>query len=82
MAAGPVGRDAASGTDLRLNVEILSYSRAKGIFARVSLDGGVVQANKSGDRVMYGHNVDRHEILSGKVVVPGTARPLLRDIDE
>lgn len=82
VAAGPVGRTAAAGTDLKLNAEILSYSRAKGLFAGVSLDGAVVQADKSGDTAMYGHEVDRHEILSGKIAVPASARPLLREIRE
>jgi lipid-binding SYLF domain-containing protein len=81
VAAGPVGRSAAAGTDLKLNAEILSYSRAKGVFAGVSLDGAVMQADKSGDKAMYGDDVDRHEILSGKVAVPASARPLLREID-
>jgi lipid-binding SYLF domain-containing protein len=82
VAAGPVGRNASAGTDLKLTAEILSYSRSKGIFAGVSLDGAVVQADKSGDRAMYGHDVDRHEILSGKIPVPGSAEPLLRELDE
>jgi lipid-binding SYLF domain-containing protein len=80
VAAGPVGRKAAAGTDLKLSAEILSYSRAKGVFAGVSLDGAVVQADKSGDKAMYGEDVNRHEILSGKVTVPGSARPLLHEI--
>jgi lipid-binding SYLF domain-containing protein len=80
VAAGPVGRSAAAGTDLKLTAEILSYSRTKGVFAGVALDGAVVQADKSGDRSMYGHDVDRHEILSGKIAVPASARPLLREI--
>jgi SH3 domain-containing YSC84-like protein 1 len=82
VAAGPVGRNATAGTDLRLSAEILSYSRTKGIFAGVSLDGAVVQADKSGDKAMYGDDVDRHEILSGKVAVPESARPLLHEIGE
>src|SRR5271163_3713626 len=81
VAAGPVGRNAAAGTDLKLAAEILSYSRAKGVFVGVSLDGAVMQADKSGDKAMYGNDVDRHEILSGKVPVPESARPLLREID-
>jgi lipid-binding SYLF domain-containing protein len=80
VAAGPVGRSATAGTDLKLTAEILSYSRTKGIFAGVALDGAVVQADKSGDRSMYGHDVDRHEILSGRIPVPASARPLLREI--
>ncbi len=82
VAAGPVGRNAAAGTDIRMSAEILSYSRTKGVFAGVSLDGAVVQADKSGDKAMYGANVDRHEILSGKIAVPASAKPLMREIDE
>src|ERR1700691_6376235 len=80
VAAGPVGRSAAAGTDLKLDAEILSYSRAKGIFAGVALDGAVVQADKSGDQALYGDDVDRHQILDGKIPAPASARPLLREI--
>jgi lipid-binding SYLF domain-containing protein len=54
VAAGPVGRQASANTDVRLDAEILSYSRSKGLFAGVSLDGAVVQADHSGDKAMYG----------------------------
>jgi SH3 domain-containing YSC84-like protein 1 len=80
VAAGPVGRNAAAGTDVKLNAEILSYSRSKGIFAGVSLDGAVVQADKSGDQALYGAEVDRHEILNGNVSVPPSARGLLDEL--
>ncbi|HKV78094.1 MAG TPA: lipid-binding SYLF domain-containing protein [Candidatus Sulfotelmatobacter sp.] len=82
VAAGPVGRHAAADTDLKLHAEILSYSRTKGVFAGVSLDGAVVQADKSGDHAMYGAGVNRNEILEGKVSVPESARPLLHEIDK
>ena len=80
VAAGPVGRHAAAGTDLKLNAEILSYSRSKGAFAGVSLDGAVVQADKSGDKAMYGPNVTRREILDGQVTDPHPARRLAREL--
>jgi lipid-binding SYLF domain-containing protein len=80
VAAGPVGRQAAAGTDIRLDAEILSYSRSKGVFAGVSLDGAVVQADHSGDKAMYGSNATRQEILHGKVAVPEAAGPLLDDL--
>jgi SH3 domain-containing YSC84-like protein 1 len=80
VAAGPVGRTAAADTDLKLNAEILTYSRAKGVFAGVSLEGAVVQSDISGDKAMYGDDVDRHEILSGKVAVPESARHLLHEL--
>jgi lipid-binding SYLF domain-containing protein len=82
VAAGPVGRDSAAGTDLKLSAEILSYSRSKGVFIGVSLDGAVMQADKSGDRAMYGRNVDRHQILSGKTAVPESAQRLLHELGE
>jgi len=80
VAAGPVGRNAAAGTDLKLSAEILSYSRSKGIFAGVSLDGAVMQADKSGDKAMYGEDGNRHEILDGKVAVPASARELVEEL--
>jgi lipid-binding SYLF domain-containing protein len=80
VAAGPVGRSAAAGTDLKMNAEILSYSRAKGIFAGVSLDGAAMQADKSGNKAMYGDDVNRHEILDGKVAVPASARALVEEL--
>jgi SH3 domain-containing YSC84-like protein 1 len=80
VAAGPVGRSTAADTDLKLNAEILSYSRSKGIFAGVSLDGAVVQSDKSGDRSMYGAAVDRHAILNGTVPVPASARHLVHEL--
>jgi len=80
VAAGPVGRNATAATDLKLNAEILSYSRSKGIFAGVSLDGAVMQADKSGDKAMYGDDVNRHEILNGKIAVPASARELVEEL--
>ncbi len=80
VAAGPVGRSASASTDLKLNAEILSYSRSKGAFAGVSLDGAKMQADKSGDEAMYGHEVNRREILDGKVAVPASARELVEEL--
>jgi lipid-binding SYLF domain-containing protein len=80
VAAGPVGRNAQADTDLKLTAEILSYSRSKGIFAGVSLDGAVVQTDKSGDHAMYGEDVTHREILSGKITAPESAQRLLHEI--
>src|SRR5271170_8164174 len=70
VAAGPVGRQTAADTDIKLRSEILAYSRSHGLFAGVSLEGAVVQTDKSGDEAMYGPGVDRHQILDGTVPVP------------
>ena len=81
VAAGPVGRNATAATDIRLSAEILSYSRSKGLFAGVSLDGAVMQADRSGDHSMYGHDVERHQILDGSIPVPESAKRLLHELD-
>jgi SH3 domain-containing YSC84-like protein 1 len=80
VAAGPVGRNAAASTDLKLKAEILSYSRSRGVFAGVSLDGAVMQADKSGDKAMYGDDVNRHEILDGKIAIPASAQALVEEL--
>jgi len=80
VAAGPVGRQASANTDVKLNAEILSYSRSKGVFAGASVDGAVVQADHSGDKAMYGSDVTHQEILHGKVALPESARRLLADL--
>jgi len=80
VAAGPVGRQAGAGTDVKLNAEILSYSRSKGVFAGVSVSGAVVQADHSGDKAMYGSEVSHRDILDGKVTVPEPARILAAEL--
>ena len=81
VAAGPVGRNASAATDLKLNAEVLAYSRAKGVFAGVSLSGAVVQADKSGDAAMYGEDVERRRIISGAVKTPSSAMPLIHELE-
>lgn len=79
-AAGPVGRDAHAATDVELHAEILSYSRSRGVFAGVSLDGAVVDPVHSDDEALYGPNVTRDAILEGQVPVPEPARGLAEEI--
>ncbi|GAC1438619.1 MAG: hypothetical protein NVS9B5_33430 [Terriglobales bacterium] len=81
-AAGPVGRHVAAGTDVKLNAEILTYSRSKGAFAGVSLDGAVVQADQTGDHALYGAKVTRKQIMDGNVAIPKVARPLITEINQ
>lgn len=80
VAAGPVGRDAAAGTDVALNSEILSYARSKGVFAGISLNGAVVHASHDRDKALYG-DADRRQILEGRVPQPSEAAPLVRELD-
>ena len=75
--AGPVGRSAEGATDAQLHAEILSYSRSRGLFAGVSLEGAVLKQDADGNRHLYGERVDAKEILiSGKVQPPGAAQQL------
>src|ERR1700675_3761933 len=66
-AAGPVERTATAATDIQLHAEILSYSRTRGAFAGVALDGTVVTKDGSEDRKLYGHEVNDKAILEGSV---------------
>lgn len=77
VAAGPVGRHAAADTDWTMRAQILSYSRARGIFAGVALDGAVVRQDKDSTREFYGHMVTTRAALEGSVPAPGSAYPFL-----
>jgi lipid-binding SYLF domain-containing protein len=66
-AAGPVGRDAGADTDWKMKAEVLTYSRARGVFAGVDLNGSAITQDKDETRLLYGHFVPFSEILSGKV---------------
>ncbi len=63
VAAGPVGRTGEASTDLRMQAEILSYSRTRGLFAGVALEGAVVKQDKDGNRAVYGEDVSPRELL-------------------
>jgi len=76
-AAGPVGRAAAADTDWKLKAQILSYSRARGVFAGVALDGAVIKQDKDSTREFYGHVVTPQASLQGLVDAPQTAYPFL-----
>jgi lipid-binding SYLF domain-containing protein len=81
-AAGPVGRTATAETDIQLHAEILSYSRTRGAFAGVALDGTVVSKDGSEDRKLYGHEVDNKAILEGAVPPPDGAARLLAELNQ
>ena len=76
VAAGPKGREAEAATDLRMGAEILSYSRSKGLFAGVSLEGSVINQDEKGNKRIYGREIDPKEILLTGVAVPSAAQPL------
>jgi lipid-binding SYLF domain-containing protein len=77
-AAGPVGRNASAETDVVLKAEILSYSRAKGLFAGISLSGSTLRADDGANKAVYGKELTAKEIVrEGKVRPPAAARRLL-----
>jgi len=81
VAAGPKGREAEAATDLRMGAEILSYSRSRGLFAGVSLEGAVINQDEKGNRRMYGRDIDPKEILLTGVAVPAAAVPLVNTLN-
>src|SRR5262245_7874838 len=77
-AAGPVGRDARAGTDAQMKAEILSYSRAQGLFAGIDLSGGVLKPDVSDTEALYGKGVQPKAVVLGSgVKTPPEARPFM-----
>lgn len=66
-AAGPVGSHGGAATDIEMHAEILTYSRSRGVFAGVSLDGAAVTPHRKADEALYGRGVDREAILNAKI---------------
>ena len=79
-SAGPVGRNAQAGTDWKLNAEFLTYSRSKGLFAGLDLDGTVLSQNEDDTRTIYGTNVPFKTVLSGGIPAPPETKPFVRTV--
>ncbi len=79
-AAGPVGRHASAGTDWKASTEILTYSRAHGLFAGIDLSGSWIEHDKDSTVAMYGQDYTSTEVLTGKVPVPEDARQFLTEV--
>jgi SH3 domain-containing YSC84-like protein 1 len=83
VAAGPKGRDASANTDAYMRAEILSYSRSRGLFAGVSLEGSTLRPDNDANEEIYGHKVTAREIvLGGKVAIPASGRLLVRVLEK
>ena len=80
VAAGPVGRHAAADTDWKMRAQILSYSRARGIFAGLELNGAVIKQDKDSTREFYGHMVTTKAALQGEIEAPKEAYPFLQTL--
>jgi lipid-binding SYLF domain-containing protein len=79
VAAGPVGRNAAASTDAKMNAEILSYSRAQGLFAGIDVSGGVLRPDGDANRDLYGHDMSARQILS-EATAPESTRPFMQAV--
>lgn len=76
-AAGPVGRHASANTDWKMDAEILTYSRAKGAFAGLTLNGASIRHDEDSTKAIYGRNVSNQRILQGQVSMPTAAHSFL-----
>jgi lipid-binding SYLF domain-containing protein len=79
--AGPVGRSATSETDAMMHAEILSWSRSRGVFAGVSLEGATLRPDNDDNTKVYGHPVTQREILEGQVRDPHRAQALYNELN-
>jgi len=80
VAAGPVGRHAEGNTDWKMRAQVLTYSRARGVFAGVSLNGAVMKQDKDSTREFYGHMVTFKASLKGEVEPPAASNPFLSSL--
>jgi lipid-binding SYLF domain-containing protein len=79
--AGPVGRSTTAQTDAMMNAQILSWSRSRGAFAGVSLEGATLRPDRDDNVKLYGHAVTQREILEGRVPAPPAATPLYDELN-
>jgi len=82
IVAGPIGRSAEAGVNAKLESAIYAYSRSKGLFAGVALDGAVLNMDKSMNEKVYGASVDAKQILDGQVAANTTVRPFVDALDK
>ncbi|HEX4230037.1 MAG TPA: lipid-binding SYLF domain-containing protein [Bryobacteraceae bacterium] len=80
VAAGPVGTAATAQTDANLNVDILTYSRTRGAFAGISLQGATLRPDEDADKALYGHQVNSRNVLTGNVQNPVRPDPFTREL--
>jgi len=79
-AAGPVGRHASAGVDWKLDTQILTYSRSKGLFAGIDLDGSWVEHDTDSTKAVYAKDLTNEELLTGKIPVPSEAKTFIAEV--
>jgi lipid-binding SYLF domain-containing protein len=81
-AAGPVGRTSSAATDAQMRAEILTYSRARGLFAGVSLEGATLRPDEDWNKELYGKAMTNQEIVTGSIQPPGAAKNLMSALNK
>jgi lipid-binding SYLF domain-containing protein len=81
-AAGPVGRHAEGSTDWKMRAQVLTYSRARGVFAGISLNGAAIHQDKDDTRALYGNMVSFKSILTGAAPAPAGSEPFLSAVEK
>jgi SH3 domain-containing YSC84-like protein 1 len=82
VAAGPVGRTSSAQTDAYMSAEILSYSRSRGVFAGVSLEGSTLRQDLAANKSLYGKTMTNKEIIEGNPTAPAAAKDLLAELNK
>ncbi len=82
VVEGPTGRSASANTDLLMTAAMISYSRAKGLFVGISLEGATLRPDGGENKKLYGHEIGNAEILSGKVLPPRGARAFVSELNK
>jgi len=81
VAAGPVGRTSSADTDAKLHAEILSYSRSRGAFAGISLEGATLRPDHDSNAELYGRKLTNEQIVNGKIKSPASGSKLMAELD-
>jgi lipid-binding SYLF domain-containing protein len=79
-AAGPIGREATAQTDAMMNAEMLSYSRSRGLFAGISLEGATLRPDEEANHELYARDATNREILTGDFKIPAAAEKFERSL--
>ena len=82
VAAGPLGREASAQTDITMRAEMLAWSRSRGVFAGIALQGSTIRQDTDENKELYGREIDNRELVTGKVAVPPAAQGFLNALSK
>ena len=82
VAAGPIGREASAQTDITMRAEMLAWSRSRGVYAGIALEGSTFRQDTSENKDLYGREIANKEIVTGKIAVPPAAQGFLNALSK